>query len=158
MQTLDDLGLGVRCFRGRGDADLECLDLLYLSRDLDRDELLPLLLLLLPLLEDLDRDLLLLFLVTGGIFAAGGIFSGRSFVGGSLAGESVVGFAGLFVGTLASAGFFCLLGLLLEALLLREEEPDELDLLDPEELERDPELEELLLEEELYCTYTKKER
>lgn len=39
---------------------------------------------------------------------------------------------------------------MLEALLLREELPDELDRLEPEELERDPELErlELLLPED----------
>ena len=91
-----------------------------MSRDRDRDELLPLLLLLLPLLD--DADLLL-----------------------ALAGPFAEGDDGFFCG-----GFFLRVLPLLDALLLRDELPDELDRLEPEELERDPELDrlELLLPED----------
>lgn len=121
MHTFADLGLGERCFRGWGEADLERRGLRYLARDRDRDELLPLL--LLPLLEDPD---LLLALV--GAFAEGG--------------------DGFFCAFVSVGAFFLRVLALLEALLLRDELPDELDRLEPEEL--DPELErlELLLPEE----------
>lgn len=128
MQTLDETGVGERCLRGRGDFDLVRRDLRYLSRDRDRDEPLPLLLLLLlPLLEDLERDLDLLFVFPGAFREEGDGFRGAL--------------------GLESVGFF--LGVrLLESLLL--ELPLELERLDPEELERDPELErlELLLPDE----------
>lgn len=113
---------------------MDCrLDFLYRSRDLERDELLPLLLLLLPL-DDFDLDLLLLFLAVDGPFAGEGEELLTGFFLVLEMGEDF--FAGLFLS-------------LLEALLLREELPDELD---PEELEREPELERLellLLEDEL---------
>ena len=123
-QTLDDWGLGERCFRGRGEADLERRDLLYRFLERDRDELLPLLLLLLLLLLE-DR--------LGGLsFAFDGPFAD--------------GDADFLAALEVSAGFFrSLEGFPLEALLLREELPDELDRLEPEELERDPELERLEL-------------
>jgi hypothetical protein len=94
--------------------------LLNLPLDRDREELLSLLLLLLPLLE--ERDLLLAFVAP--------------FEGGD-------DFLCAFV---SAVGFFLRVLALLEALLLREL-PDELDLLEPEELDPEPELEllELLL-------------
>lgn len=97
---------------------MERCDFRYLPRDRDRDELLPLLLLL-SLLE--DPDLLFAFI---GVFTEGDAFFPTS------------------------AGFLALLRVLalLDALLLRDELPDELDRLEPEEL--DPELEELLLPED----------
>lgn len=58
--TFEDFGLGERCLRGCGEADLERRDLRYLPRDRDREELLPLLLLL-SLLDDAD----LLFALIG---------------------------------------------------------------------------------------------
>lgn len=116
MHTLEDWGVGERCFRGLGEADLERRDRLYLFRDRDRDELLPLLLLLLLLLlEDLA-------------FLAGPLADGDAdFL------ES-------------DDGFFLSRDVLpLDALLLREELPDELERLEPEELEREPELDRLEL-------------
>ena len=106
-------------------------DFRYLPRDRDRDELLPLLLLL-PLLEDTD---LLFDLDLTATFAAagGGDFRCALDLGSALAA--------------APAGFFRVLSLL-DALLLREELPEELDLLEPEELDPELELLELLLPEE----------
>lgn len=126
MHTLEDFGLGERCFLGGGEALLDRRDLRYLPRDRDRDELLPLLLLL-PLLE--DTDLLFDFDLTATFAAAGGDFRCA------------------FGSDLAAAGFFRVLSLL-EALLLREELPEELDWLEPEELDPELELLELLLPEE----------
>lgn len=99
----------------------------YLSRERDLDVLLPvlLLLLLLSLLEDLECDLP--FLTT---FAA----PDEPFEG-----------CEAFFGVSDAGLFFLVLCPLLEALLLREELPEELLRLDPEELERDPELERLEL-------------
>ena len=123
MHTFDDWGLGERCFRGRGEADLDRRDRLYLFRDRDREELLPLLLLLLLLLLLEDLALALAF---DGPFADGD----TDFL---VALESADGF------------FLPRVGFPLDALLLREELPDELERLDPEELEREPELERLEL-------------
>lgn len=135
MQTFADLGLGERCFRGRGEVDLERRDLRYLSREREREELLPLLLLL-SLLDDLDRDLLLPCFVAAGPRVRGDGLPGLVTLREAL--ESVVLFLGIFSRLPR-----------LDELLLREELPDELDRLEPEELERDPELELLLPDEEL---------
>ena len=139
MHTLEDSGVGERCFRGRGELGLVGRDFRYLSRERDREELLPLLLLLLSLLDDLERDLLLALAVPLASFPEGDDFLG----GFAEVGDN-------FFADFESTGFLFLGLSLLEAELLREELPDELDLLEPEELERDPELErlELLLPEE----------
>ncbi len=112
MHTFEDWGVGDRCFRARGEADLERRDFLYLFRDRDRDELLPLLLLLLLLLDDLACGLSFAF---DGPFADGD--------------TNFLGAFGSAVGFLRRAVFP------LDALLLREELPDELERLEPEELE-----------------------
>ena len=39
IHTLQDLGVGERCLRGLGEADLDLCDLLYRSRDLDHEVL-----------------------------------------------------------------------------------------------------------------------
>lgn len=128
MHTLEDFGLGERCFCGRGEAVFKRRVLRYLPRDRDRDELLPLLLLL-SLLEDPD-----LVFALAGTFAEGG----DNFF---CALESTLG-------SVLAVGFFRRVSALLEALLLREELPDELDRLDPEELDPELELRELLLPED----------
>lgn len=146
MHTLEDSGVGERCFRGTlGGLGLVGRDFRYLSREREREELLPLLLLL-SLLDDLERDLLFALaavpLASFSFAEEGGDFFLRGF---AEAGEDF--FADL---DLESTVFLFLALPLLEAELLREELPDELDRLEPEELERDPELErlELLLPED----------
>ena len=129
-QILEDFGLGERFRRfGDPDGDLDLLDFVNRSRDLDRDVLLP--------LEDDDR----LFLALGG-----GDFETLlllDFFSGSSALASLLASPLAFLFSLALE----LTLLLLEALLLREELPDE-ELDDPEEpVELDLEL--LLPEEEL---------
>lgn len=121
IHTLQDLGVGERCLRGLGDADLDRCDLLYRSRDLDREVLL-----------SLDEgDLLLLLLLITASTLGGGDFEALLLLVFSCfsAGFTVAFFrSSLLV-------FECLL--ILEALLLREELPEEL--LELLELDREPE-------------------
>ena len=122
IHTLQDLGLGERCLRGLGDADLDLCDLLYRPRDLDREELLS--------LE--EGDLLLLLLL---VFAS-------TLGGGDLEALLLSIFNFFSVGFTAAFFVFVLLAsectlLLLEALLLRDELPEEL--LELLELDREPE-------------------
>ena len=137
-----DLGLGERSLRaaaatacGAGEADDRVRrERRYRLRDLDREVLLPLLLLLLLLLLEDEADLGFGFAVDdegGEVFFCG--FEEESAAGLSPG-------PGLLLRALP----------LLEALLLRDELPEELERLEPEELEREPELErlELLLPED----------
>ena len=127
MHTLQDSGLGLRCFLGFGEADFERRERLYLSRERDLDVLLPLLLLvLLALLDDRERDREALL---------------------ALEGVLTEGDEALLEEAPDSAGRRLLRVALprLEALLLWEELPEELERLEPDELEREPELERLEL-------------
>ena len=121
MHTLEESGVGERCFRGQGELGLVGRDFRYLLREHDREELL---LLLLSLLDDLERDLFLALAVPLASFPKGDEFLG----GFAEVGDN-------FFADFESTGFLFLGLSLLEAELLREELPDELDRLEPEELE-----------------------
>lgn len=138
IHTLQDLGVGERCLRGFGDTDLDLCDLLYRSRDLDREVLLSL---------DEGDLLLLLLLVTASTFG-GGDFEALLLFGFSCFSTGFT--VAFFVSSLSVLECW----LILEALLLREELPEEL--LELLELDREPdrdrealELPLLLPEEEL---------
>ena len=130
MHTFEDWGLGDRCLRGRGEADLERRDRRYLVLERDLDELLPL---LLPLLLLLDERVFAFPLS----FSFAGPFGDAGFLEVLEVLESADGF---FLAARAA--------LPLDALLLREELPDELERLEPEELEPELERLELLLPED----------